>query len=62
VSETARTSAPADVAVPAGLLHETAEHHAAYLDARRHGSTPDEASQAAGAYMQEARGVVTRPG
>ena len=48
-----------DVASLAGLLHETAEHHdpyekthaphnwwdwyAAYMDAREHGSTPDEA-------------------
>ena len=58
-----------DIASRAGLLHETAEHHdpyekthaphnwwdwyAAYMDAREHGSTPDEASQAAGRYMEE---------
>jgi hypothetical protein len=58
-----------DIASLAGLLHETAEHHdpyekthsphnwwdwyAAYMDARDHGSTPDEASQAAGRYMKE---------
>ena len=57
------------VASLAGLLHETAEHHdpyekthaphnwwdwyAAYLGAREHGSTPDEASQAADRYMEE---------
>jgi catechol 2,3-dioxygenase-like lactoylglutathione lyase family enzyme len=58
-----------DVASRAGLLAETAQHHdpyekshaphnwwdwyAAYMDAREHGSTPDEASQAAGRYMEE---------
>lgn len=58
-----------DIASRAGLLHETAEHHdlyekthaphnwwdwhAAYMDAREHGSTPDKASQAAGRYMEE---------
>lgn len=56
-----------DVAALAGLLHETAEHHdpyekthaphnwwdwyAAYMDARESGSTPDQASEAAGRYM-----------
>jgi hypothetical protein len=58
-----------DIASRAGLLHETAEHHgpyeqthaphnwwdwyAAYMDAREQGSTPDEASNAAGRYMDE---------
>ncbi len=72
----AHTSAPADVATLAELLHETADHHdpyekaapphdwwdwyAAYLDARQHGSTSDQAAQAAGAYMESARGVVIR--
>ncbi len=58
-----------DVASRAGLLHETAEHHdpyekthaahnwwdwyAAYMDASEQGRTPDEASQAAGRYMEE---------
>ena len=58
-----------DIAYRAGLLHETAEHHdsfekthaphnwwdwyAAYMDARERGSTPDEASTAAGHYMEE---------
>jgi catechol 2,3-dioxygenase-like lactoylglutathione lyase family enzyme len=58
-----------DVASRAGLLRETAEHHdpfekshaphnwwdwyAAYMDAREQGSTPEEASQAAGRYMEE---------
>jgi catechol 2,3-dioxygenase-like lactoylglutathione lyase family enzyme len=57
------------VASRAALLQETAEHHdpyekshaphnwwdwyAAYMDAREHGSTPDEASVAAGRYMEE---------
>jgi catechol 2,3-dioxygenase-like lactoylglutathione lyase family enzyme len=58
-----------DVASRAGLLRETAEHHdpfekshaphnwwdwyAAYMDAREQGSTPEEASHAAGRYMEE---------
>jgi catechol 2,3-dioxygenase-like lactoylglutathione lyase family enzyme len=58
---------PMDVAGLADLLHETAEHHdpfekshpthnwwdwyAAYLQAREQGSTPEEASAAAGQYM-----------
>jgi len=58
-----------DIASLADLLHETAEHHdpyekshqphnwwdwyAAYINAREGGSTPDEASQAAGRYMEE---------
>jgi hypothetical protein len=58
-----------DVATPAELLHETAEHHdrheeshaarnwwdwdAAYMDAREHASTPQQASEATGRYMKE---------
>jgi hypothetical protein len=65
-----------DVATLAQLLHETASRHdpyekaapphdwwdwyAAYLDARQTGSTPDEASEAAGRYMQDALGSVSR--
>ena len=57
----------------AGLLHETAEHHdpfeksaqphdwwdwyAAYMDARQSGSSPEEASAAAGKYMEEGKHV-----
>ena len=57
----------------AELLHETAEHHgafeavapphdwwdwyAAYIDARRSGSTPEQASAAAGRYMAEVKHV-----
>jgi hypothetical protein len=57
-----------DVATLAELLHETSEHHdpyekthpkhnwwdwyASYLDAREHGSTPEEAEKAAGVYME----------
>jgi len=67
-----------DVTLLAGLLRETAEHHgsfeavaaphdwwdwyAAYLDARQSGSTPDEASAAAGRYMAEVKRVVVSPG
>jgi hypothetical protein len=62
-----------EIASLADLLHETAEHHdpfekthgphnwwdwyAAYMDAREHGSTPDDASMAAGRYMKEVRHV-----
>ena len=58
-----------DVASLAELLHETAEHHdpyekshaphnwwdwyAAYMDARERGSSPDDASAAAGRYMED---------
>ena len=61
----------------AELLHETAEHHgsfeavapphdwwdwyAAYMDARERGSTPEEASAAAGRYMAEVKHVVVPP-
>jgi catechol 2,3-dioxygenase-like lactoylglutathione lyase family enzyme len=63
-----------DAASLAALLHETAERHgsfeavapphdwwdwyAAYMDARGGGSTPDEASAAAGRYMAEAKQIV----
>ena len=63
-----------DVATLAELLHETAERHggfeahapkhdwwdwyAPYLDARQHGSTPEEATQVADRYMKEVRHVV----
>ena len=56
-----------EIAALADLLHETAQHHdpyeqtapphnwwdwyAAYIDAREHGQSPDEASAAAGKYM-----------
>ena len=65
-----------EVATLAELLHETAEHHdnlekiapkhdwwdwyAPYLSARQHGSTPEQASRAAGLYMEEVRHVVPR--
>ena len=67
-----------DVAGLADLLHETAVHHgsfeavapphdwwdwyAAYMDARQSGSSPDEASAAAGRYMAEAKGIVVASG
>ena len=63
-----------DVAALSELLHETAEHHgsyeavapphdwwdwyAAYMDARQRGSSPEEASAAAGRYMAEVKHVV----
>lgn len=58
-----------DVATLAELLRETSEHHdpyekshakhnwwdwyAAYMDAREHGSSSEEASDAAGRYMEQ---------
>jgi len=67
-----------DVATLAALLHETSEHHgafeavapphdwwdwyAAYMDARRRGGTPDEASAAAGRYMAEVKHLVATAG
>jgi hypothetical protein len=65
-----------DVAQLADLLRETAEHHgvfekvtpphdwwdwyAPYMTARQQGSTPEEASAAAGLYMKEVRHIVPR--
>jgi hypothetical protein len=67
-----------DVAELADLLHETSQRHgafeavapahdwwdwyAAYMDARRGGSTPDEASEAANRYMAEVKNVVVPAG
>lgn len=64
------------IASLAELLHETAEHHdpyekshaphnwwdwyAAYMTAREHGSTPDEASDAAGRYMERELDISVR--
>ena len=66
-----------DVADRAQLLHETVLRHgayeavapphdwwdwyAAYMDAREHGSSPDEASAAAGRYMADVKHVVVSP-
>jgi hypothetical protein len=66
-----------DVVALAQLLHETAEHHgsfeavapphdwwdwyAAYMDARQAGSTPEEASAAAGRYMADVKHIVVPP-
>ena len=66
-----------EVAPLADLLHETAEHHdayekvapphdwwdwyAAYYDARQTGSTPEEATEAAGRYMADVKHVVVSP-
>jgi hypothetical protein len=60
---------PMDVASLAELLHETADHHdpyekthsahnwwdwyASYLSARQEGSTPEQASEGAGLYMED---------
>jgi len=62
-----------DTAHLADLLHETSEHHAqyeavapehdwwdwyaAYMTARESGRTPEESSEAAKTYMEEARGI-----
>jgi len=64
----------ADGAALADLLHETAEHHAAfeasaskhdwwdwyaaYMDAREAGNTPEESEKAAGKYMAEVKHVM----
>jgi hypothetical protein len=66
-----------DIAELADLLRETSEHHgvfeavapkhdwwdwyAAYMTAREHGSDPDGAAQAAGVYMEQARGIRVVP-
>ena len=66
-----------DVPAVADLLRETAERHgrfeavapphdwwdwyAAYMDARRRGSEPDEASDAAGRYMADVKHIVVAP-
>src|SRR6516225_1407110 len=66
-----------EIASLAGLLQETAEHHgsfeavapphdwwdwyAAYMSARQSGSTPEEASKAAGRYMADVKHVVVTP-
>ena len=65
------------IAALAALLHETAEHHdpyeqsspphdwwdwyAAYIDARQSGSSPQQASVAAGRYMAEVKHVIASP-
>jgi hypothetical protein len=67
-----------DIAALADLLHETAEHHgafeavapphdwwdwyAAYFDARQRGLTPEQAAEAAGRYLAEAKNVVVPGG
>ena len=67
-----------DVAALAALLRETSEHHgafeavapphdwwhwyAAYMDARRQGRTPEQASAAAGRYMAEVKHIVPASG
>jgi hypothetical protein len=66
-----------DVADLAQLLHETSLRHgtfeavaaphdwwdwyAAYMDARQQGSTPDDASAAAGQYMADVKHIVVSP-
>jgi hypothetical protein len=65
-----------DIAELAELLHETEGRHgafeaaapphnwwdwyAAYLNARQHGSTPDDASAAADRYLAEVKHIVKR--
>jgi hypothetical protein len=66
-----------DIAALAQLLQETAIHHgafeavapphdwwdwyAAYMDARQSGSSPEEASAAAGRYMANVKNIVVSP-
>ena len=63
-----------DVEARAQLLHETAQHHgsfeavapphdwwdwyAAYMDARQHGSAPDQAAAGADRYMADVKQIV----
>lgn len=65
-----------DIPALADLLHETAEHHdpyekshaphnwwdwyAAYMSARQGGSSPEQASESAGRYMEEVLHVGSR--
>jgi hypothetical protein len=67
-----------DVAALADLLHDAEEHHgayeavapphnwwdwyAAYMDARKRGSSPEDASAAAALYMAEVKKVVVPAG
>lgn len=69
--------ANADIAALAGLLHETSDQHekfqavapphdwwdwyAAYLHARQHGSSPDEASASATRYMADVKHIAVPP-
>jgi hypothetical protein len=41
--------------------HDWWDWYAAYIDARQTGSTPDEASTAAGRYMAEVKNIVASP-
>ncbi|HUO71763.1 MAG TPA: bleomycin resistance protein [Solirubrobacteraceae bacterium] len=66
-----------DIESLAHLLHETADHHAAfeavapphdwwdwyaaYMSARHQGRTAQEAAAAAGRYMEEAKHIVVSP-
>ena len=66
-----------DIETLAQLLRETSEHHgtfeavapphewwdwyAAYMDARQHGSSPEDAATVAGRYMAEVKHVVVAP-
>ena len=65
-----------DIATLAELLHEAEQHHgpyekthpkhnwwdwyAPYINARQHGSTPEEAATAAGLYMENLRNAGPR--
>ena len=42
--------------------HDWSDWYAAYMDAREHGSTPEQASEAAGRYMAEVKHIVVTPG
>ncbi len=72
------TTATTEIDNMASLLHETGDRHhsfeviapphdwwdwyAAYMTARQSGSSPDEAAEAAAAYMAEIKGVRLRSG
>ena len=56
--EAAERHHPYETAAPP---HEWQDWYAAYIDAREGGSSPDEASAAAGRYMAEVKGVRASP-
>jgi hypothetical protein len=56
--ETARHHGTYEAVAPP---HDWWDWYAAYIDARRAGSTPEQASVAAGRYMAEVRHIVVSP-
>jgi hypothetical protein len=42
--------------------HNWWDWYAAYMDAREHGNTPEQASAAAGQYMADVKQIIVEPG